>query len=318
MSNVNLSSTTFNQDLTDYAVGLYPDLAKQRIAEFIAPTVPVAVTDGRYTQFDIGLPFTPVDTLMGDEGDMTEIKFNGSKKSFNIQPHGVKTRVTDFRKVAEGSGASLDEQGRIKSLLTSQLIAREFAVARAIEACASIADPSTYGKWRGEAGAKADIIGELDDIICKITENCGGVMMPNRMVIPLGLWVIIKNHPSVRERIAGIQTSAQLEGFAAMLANPGIDIRIGTICYNAGARGKEAKLRPIYGSSILLFNSDDAPTTEDFSFMKTFMLDNGDWTANGAVHSVRNELDNGDIHYVQWAQDIRTTAAHAGMIVNVK
>lgn len=52
--------------------------------------------------------------------------------------------------------------------------------------------------------------------------------------------------------------------------------------------------------------------------MKTFMLDDANFTANGTVHTVRNKLNNGDIHYVQWAQDVRETASHAGIVVNVK
>lgn len=318
MSTVNLSSSTLNAELTDYAVGLYPEMAKTRLAEFIAPTVPVATVDGKYTEFDRGLPFSRISTRMGEDGDMPELKVNGRKMSYDIVPHGVKSKVNDFRKIAEAAGADLAEQARVKSLISHQLIAREFDVADAVAASASVADPTSYGKWFGTAGKDADIIAELDDIIVKLTENCGGVMMPNRMVIPLTLWAKMKNHPSIRERLQGLEAAAQLPKFASYLVNPAIDIRLGTICYNAGARGKEAKLTPIFGSSILVFNAEDTPTTEDFTFMKTFMLDNGDWQANGAVHSVRNELNNADIHYLQWAQDIRSTAAHAGMVINVK
>lgn len=318
MSTVNLSSATLNAELTEYAVGLYPEMAKTRLAEFIAPTVAVSTVDGKYTEFDRGLPFTRIPTRMGEDGDMPELKINGRKISYDIVPHGIKSKVNDFRKIAEGAGASLAEQARVKSLLSHQIIDREFAVADAVAASAVVADPTTYGKWLGSAGAGEDIIGQLDDIIVKITEACGGVMMPNRMVIPLTLWAKIKNHPSIRERLNGIEAAAQLSKFGSYLVNPAIDIRLGTICYNNGARGKEAKLQPIMGSSILVFNGETDPTTEDFSFMKTFMLENGEWNANGAVHSVRNELNNADINYLQWAQDIRATAKHAGMVINVK
>ena len=318
MSNVTYSADTVNQPLTDFAVGLWPELTKGTIAEFVAPTVPVQSTDGDYAQFDTGIPFARVNTQIDDDTDLPLVKFNGTRAKFNIRPHGLQISISDFAHHRSGSAADVYEQAKIKNMLSQQLIAREFAVADMVAKSTRVADGATYGTWKGTAGAQADIIGQLDDLIVKVTTDCGGGIMPNKMVIPLGLWVLIKNHPSVRERLAGIKSAAALSEFAGMLANPAIDIRIGSICYNAGKPGQAKAMTPIYNSSILLFHGEDTPTTEDFSFMKTFMLDDANFTANGTVHTVRNKLNNGDIHYVQWAQDVRETASHAGIVVNVK
>lgn len=317
MSNVTYSAGTVNATLTDYAVGLWPELNSAKLAEFVAPSVPVMTTDGEYPKFNIGLPFMRVNTQIDDDVNIPSVKSNAQRMKYNIRPHGLKKKISDFSHRKAGAAADVYEQGQIKDLLTNQLIAREFAVADAIAKSARVAE-SSYGTWKGEAGKNADIIGELDDLIVKITTACGGAVMPDRMVIPLGLWVIVKNHPSVRERLAGIKVAAQLQEFAGMLANPAMDIRIGSLCYNAGKPGKAEDMRPIYGSSILLFHGQSNPTTEDFSFMKTFVLEDASFNANGTVHTVRNELDNGDIHYVQWAQDICETAPHAGLVLNVK
>ncbi|MBQ3218894.1 MAG: hypothetical protein IJB33_08495 [Akkermansia sp.] len=318
MSNVTYSADTVNRPLTDFAVGLWPELTKGTIAEFVAPTVPVQSTDGEYAQFDTGIPFDRVNTQIDDDADLPQVKFNGTRAKFNIRPHGLQIPISDFAHHRSGSAADVYEQAKIKNMLSQQLIAREFAVADMVAKSTRVADGATYGTWKGTAGAQADIIGQLDDLIVKVTTDCGGGIMPNKMVIPLGLWVLIKNHPSVRERLAGIKSAAALSEFAGMLANPAIDIRIGSICYNAGKPGRAKAMTPIYNSSILLFHGEDTPTTEDFSFMKTFMLDDANFNANGTVHTVRNKLNNGDIHYVQWAQDVRETASHAGIVVNVK
>ena len=287
MSNVTYSADTVNQPLTDFAVGLWPELTKGTIAEFVAPTVPVQSTDGDYAQFDTGIPFARVNTQIDDDTDLPLVKFNGTRAKFNIRPHGLQISISDFAHHRSGSAADVYEQAKIKNMLSQQLIAREFAVADMVAKSTRVADGATYGTWKGTAGAQADIIGQLDDLIVKVTTDCGGGIMPNKMVIPLGLWVLIKNHPSVRERLAGIKSAAALSEFAGMLANPAIDIRIGSICYNAGKPGRDQAMTPIYNSSILLFHGEDTPTTEDFSFMKTFMLDDANFTANGTVQNRR-------------------------------
>lgn len=100
---ITYNSDTFNQHLTDFAVGLWPTLCQGTVAEFVAPTVAVEGTDGDYCDFDRGIPFSYLDTRVGEDAEMRIVKFNAERKQFRIKPHGLKIIVPDFSK-AQAAG----------------------------------------------------------------------------------------------------------------------------------------------------------------------------------------------------------------------
>lgn len=308
MPNLNLSSETINEHLTNFASGIYAE-SKNSLAEFIAPTVSTGAVAGTYYKFDRGIPFKYVPTRVEDGTPIRDVSPNGEQVDFNIKLHALKVDVTDWSVVKAGASSELVTQNKIRTLLSQQAIAREYQLTAAIEKSTN----SDSVTWLGTAGSTEDIIGYLDEKIADMCTACGGIHIPNRMTIPLGLWVKIKNHASVRERIAGIKGATDIAGFASLLANPEMEIRIGTMSYNTAAKGKSAvSMQNIYGNRLLLFYNESAPTTDSYGFMKTFMVDG---ETGGDIHTFREKFK--DEHYALWGQEFHEVAKHAGLLINV-
>ncbi len=308
MPNLNLSAETVNVHLTNYASGIYAE-GKDSLAEFIAPTVSTGAVSGTYMQFDRGIPFQYVPTRVEDGTPIRKISPNGKQVDFNIKLNALSVDVTDWSVVKAGASSELVTQNKIRTLLSQQAIAREYELTTAVEK-ATNSDAVT---WLGTAGATEDIIGYLDQKIADMCTACGGIHVPNRMTIPFGLWVQIKNHASVRERIAGIKGTTDLKGFASLLANPEMEIKLGTMSYNVAAKGKSTpSMKNMYGNSILLFYNEATPTTDSYGFMKTFMIDGG---TGCDIHTFREKF--ADEHYALWGQDVHEVAKHAGLLIKV-
>ena len=127
------------------------------------------------------------------------------------------------------------------------------------------------------------------------------------MVIGLGAWRILKNHPNVLSRLNGSpEKSVGLDAFAGMLLNPQIEIRVGIMSIDANKMGKAASKSNVVGSEIFLFHGSDNPTQYDPGFAKTFSVG-----ANSveAVRLYREERNRSDILAVDWSEDVQVVSA---------
>jgi len=150
----------------------------------------------------------------------------------------------------------------------------------------------------------ADPIDLIDEQIVAIATATG--MMPNRMVIGLGAWRLIKNNAEVLKRHVNVSNKGvTLDVLAGMLLNPQIDIRVGVMSYDANKMGKAASKSNVVGSEIFLFHGNDNPTQYDPGFAKTFSI------GNNSVEAVRMYRDEGcrsDILAVDWPEDIEVVS----------
>ena len=164
---------------------------------------------------------------------------------------------------------------------------------------ANVAAAASKGAWSSDATAQP--IDEIDEQIEAIATLTG--LMPNRMVIGLGAWRVLKNHANVIARLNGSpDKSVSLDAFAGMLLNPQIEIRVGIMSIDANKMGKAASKSNVVGSEIFLFHGSDNPTQYDPGFAKTFSVG-----ANSveAVRLYREERNRSDILAVDWSEDRR-------------
>lgn len=218
-------SSKFNVTLTNYARGLSQDL-RSALADFMAPEVIVPAATGQYKSFDDKNAFHVLDTSRAVGGPARRLEFAASDPTYNCLPQALEIPIDDHERDEAGREDPLHlEQAKTQTLVASAVASHEAKVFDAV--AAAIAAVGGVGAWSGAANAK-DPVAEIDAQIEALATSTG--MLPNRMVIGLPAWAIIRHNPAVIARFPGAAsvgvTRAQ---FASLLLNPDLDIRVGVL-----------------------------------------------------------------------------------------
>ena len=296
----NLSTATYKETLKQYAYGVAQDV-KSALADFIAPRVPVGVGTGMFKKFDDKNAFQRYDTARAVGGPATRIEFASTDGNFNCEANALEVPIDDQEREKAGDAQSALEEAKTRTLVINASLAREKRVFDLVKA--NVAAAASKGVWSSDATANP--IDEIDEQIEAIATLTG--LMPNRMVIGLGAWRVLKNHANVIARLNGSpDKSVSLDAFAGMLLNPQIEIRVGIMSIDANKTGKAASKSNVVGSEIFLFHGSDNPTQYDPGFAKTFSIG-----ANSveAVRLYREERNRSDILAVDWSEDVQVVSA---------
>ena len=296
----NLSTATYKETLKQYAYGVAQDV-KSALADFIAPRVPVGVGTGMFKKFDDKNAFQRYDTARAVGGPATRIEFASTDGNFNCEANALEVPIDDQEREKAGDAQSALEEAKTRTLVINASLAREKRVFDLVKA--NVAAAASKGAWSSDATAQP--IDEIDEQIEAIATLTG--LMPNRMVIGLGAWRVLKNHANVIARLNGSpDKSVSLDAFAGMLLNPQIEIRVGIMSIDANKTGKAASKSNVVGSEIFLFHGSDNPTQYDPGFAKTFSVG-----ANSveAVRLYREERNRSDILAVDWSEDVQVVSA---------
>jgi hypothetical protein len=291
------TTAALNPTLTNYAQGLSQDLASAT-ANFLAPIVEVPAGLGRYKQFDDKNAFQIYNTERALGGPATRIQFSATDPTFDCRPQALEVGIDDAEYDAAGDGNSGRlEESRVRTLVTSATLAHEDKV---IQVAKTITPVSGKGVWSNAAN---DPVAEIDEQIEVIATACG--MLPNRLVIGLGAWRVVRNHAKVINRMpANAAVGVAVQQFATMLMNPNIEIRVGVLSKDTTKFGAAKNATNIIGAELFLFIGQDQPSEFDPTFMKTFM------TRSGGVDAVRTYRDEGSrstVHAVDWSEDLKIT-----------
>lgn len=296
----NLSTATYKETLKQYAYGVAQDV-KSALADFIAPRVPVGVGTGMFKKFDDKNAFQRYDTARAVGGPATRIEFASTDGNFNCEANALEVPIDDQEREKAGDAQSALEEAKTRTLVINASLAREKRVFDLVKA--NVTAAASKGAWSSDATAQP--IDEIDEQIEAIATLTG--LMPNRMVIGLGAWRVLKNHANVIARLNGSpDKSVSLDAFAGMLLNPQIEIRVGIMSIDANKMGKAASKSNVVGSEIFLFHGSDNPTQYDPGFAKTFSVG-----ANSveAVRLYREERNRSDILAVDWSEDVQVVSA---------
>ena len=285
---------SYNPTLTNYAQGYAQDLSSA-LAEFVAPTVRVSSAVGAYKQFDEKNAFQVYDTSRALGGTARRISFVASDPSYNAQPQALEIAIDDAERKAAGAQASVLEESKVQTLLTAATLSHEDKVVTVMKTLAATANA---GNW---SSTSVDPVAELDAQIEAIATATG--MMPNAVVFGLGAWRVFRTHPKVTAK----QPGASLIGLteqqaAALLINPGIQMRVGVLSKDQAKFGAPANKSNIVGAEVFIFLRSPNPTTYDPGWMKTFSAGEGGVMA---VRDYRDESARSDVLAIDWSEDIR-------------
>lgn len=110
--------------------------------------------------------------MIPEDGESQTVHFNASTDKYDCEPHGLKIPIRDWeRKQAGEKGFALMRNGKLNTLLSTQLVNREYKGWAKIRAAVTAA--SGKGAWSGTAGADKDPVDELDALIEKINNDTG-------------------------------------------------------------------------------------------------------------------------------------------------
>ena len=287
-----LSTATYKETLKQYAFGIEQDV-KSSLADFIAPRVPVGTGTGTYKKFDSQGAFQIYDTRRAVGGRANRIHFDADDPTFNCEANALEIPIDDQERAKAGDKQQALEEARSRTLVISGCLAREKKVVDTAFATISAADT-----W--DHTGDTDIVSAIDAQLVAMAKATG--RMPNRMVIGLNPWTWVKNHKSVLDRHSPTNgKGVSLEGFAAMLAVPGIDIRVAVLSYDKSKKPKNADKEFVFGNDILMFYANENPTEFDPSFMKTFSIGN---QSVEDVYTYRADDCRSDILAVDWSEDV--------------
>lgn len=298
-------ASTVNQTLTNYARGIAVDKAS-KLAEFIAPVVPTGTASGQYKSFSDKNAFANYNTARAVGGNRTRIEFEASDQFYNCRPNGLEITIDDYERDAAGQndqGGLMLERAKINTLISAQCVSHESSVFSRLRSVVSAV--AGTGQWSVQTN---DPIDQIDAQIQTISDNIG--KMPNRMVIGLAAWRVLKNHTLARARQPGSDNiGVTLTQLAAMLLNPAMDIRIGTLPADSAKPGRASANQNIVGAEVWVFYAEPNPTVYDISFAKTFRIDR---SGVAAVKEYREEGASSDVYAVDWTEDMQVTAPLAG------
>lgn len=290
------SAAAANPILTNYAQGLAQEQASA-VAEFLAPTVQVQATVGHFKKYDDKNMYQALDTGRGIGGPAKRIEFDASDPTYNCLPQALEIAIDDAElAAAAGSNPLPLQQAKTAVLVNTARLSHENKVLTAVKA--GVTAVVSRGNWSNDS---IDPIDQIDEQIQAISDDVG--LLPNRIVLGLGAYAILRRNAKVKTRVAGVKVGTFAVGdFTACLLNPSIEIMVGSLVRDTTKFPKAKSATPIVGDECFIFYASPAPSTYDPSFAKTFR---GGVGSVDSVRTYRDEHSRSEILAVDWSEDIQ-------------
>jgi hypothetical protein len=301
-----LAAVSAKPTLREYAQGA-AQRAVSPVAEFIAPTVPVSTSLGKYKQYDEKNRFHLPSTERAIGGRATEVGFSASDATYNCSPHALDYPIDMLEKIeAEPLENMLMEGSQIVAEIAG-LVHEKTVIDAAITAAGAGTALSV--------GSSDDVVDQIDAQILAVLKAAGyGALMSVGIVFGAEIWKAIKNHVSVRNRFTVSGAARQASPLATLTAGDFAstllgqpEIKASFMVYDTAAEGVAKSLDFVLGKSLLVFARHANPTRRDPSFMKTFRL-MGQFMVPGTY-----ARDDGRVEVAKfdWSEDVKVTNSSA-------
>jgi hypothetical protein len=283
--------------------------ATRAIANCLAPTVPVPTLIGRYKEYTAKNRFKVPNTRRAPGGRATRIGFTADDKSYDCSPHALDFPIDDLEKIEAAQLMMIAQYG-------ATLIADVATLDHEINVVDTALAALGAGTNVDFTNAGTDPVAVLDGYIrAMMLASKNGA--PIKVLVGAGAWLDIKNNANfVKRFIVGNGRG----GGAVGLASPQIEdlssllfgapaCQMATLVQDTAAEGLAENMSFVLDKDVIVFASQDTPTTLDPSFMKTFRLA-GQWMVPG---SYIPEDGRGEVLKMDWSEDIRVTNAPAAV-----
>ena len=286
------------------------------VADFLAPTVEVATSTGRFKRYTEKNRFRIPNTLRTLGGRASELRFEATDATFNCEPHALDYPVDNLEQLeAEGLEDMLREG--VTAVAEMASLSHEASV---ISAGLTAVGAGTSKTWN----AAADPVSDVDDAILTVIKAAKyGSLMGVGVLFGATAWSIFKNQDKVRGRFVvgnGSGRASGKLGLAVPTEESAGQMFIGTpnvktsyMIYDTAPEGKDESISFLLDSTILIFARKEAPSRRDPSFMKTFRLMNKFMVPGSYVR------DDGRVEVAKfdWSEDVQVTNSTACVRLNV-
>ena len=279
----------------------------QPVADFLAPTIPVATSVGRYKVYTEKNRFHLPETLRGIGGRATEVSFDASDQTFNCEPHALDFPVDNLEQLEEAGLENALQEGADQIAEIAGLAHEKNVIDAALTALGS-GTAVTFG-------TSDDPVDILDQHIVNVIKAAKyGSLLGVGIIFGVSAWRKFKNNTNVRDKfVVGSGGSPALAipspaGVGAMfLSNP--EVRVSSMVYDSAQEGLSESISFILDNDVIIFARRPNPTRRDPSFMKTFRLA-GRFMVPGSY-----TRDDGRVEVAKfdWSEDIKVTNSSAGV-----
>ena len=308
-----LSDISSSPVLREFAQG-EAQSAIMPVADFLAPTIEVPTSVGRYKKYTEKDRFRIPNTLRSIGGRATELRFEVSDETYNCEPHALDYPVDNLERL---ESADLENALREGSVAVAEVaaLAHEKSV---IDAALAAAGEGTGKTWDASADPVADVDAAILDVI-KAAKY--GSLMGVGILFGATAWKVFKNQEKVRGRFvvgngggkANLGLAVPTEQSASQMFIGSPDVRTSYMIYDSAAEGVAESVSFLLDTAVLVFARKDAPTRRDPSFMKTFRLMNKFMVPGSYMR------DDGRVEVAKfdWSEDVKVTNSAACVRLNV-
>jgi hypothetical protein len=292
-----LSAISAKPVIQEYAQGAAQS-AISAVADFLAPTVEVAVSTGKYKSYSAKSRFRIPNTKRAMGGEASILQMDRADADYSCAPHALDAILDDLE-IQESQGVDLlmenaDELAAIAAL------AHEKDVIDAALAAA--------GNGTGKNFNSVDAPDTLNEAILAVAKAAayGSTMGIGIIFGPAALRNFFRN-TGTRAMFPGAASIAPTMDNVSKCLWPGVESRVSMMVSDTAPEGKASSLDFMLDTSVLIFARLAKPTRRDPSFMKTFRL-RGQWMKPSAV---RLADDRGERIKFDWSEDVRVTNSAA-------
>jgi hypothetical protein len=308
-----LSDISSSPTLREFAQGAAQS-SIMPVADFVAPTVEVATSTGRYKVYTEKHRFHIPDTLRALGGRASELRFEATDATFNCEPHALDYPVDNLEQLEAEGLENMLREGAVAVAEVSAL-AHEKTV---IDAALAAIGAGTAKVWN----SAADPVADVDDAILTVIKAAKyGSLMGVGVLFGATAWKLFKNQEKIRGRfVVGNGTQRGRLGLAVPTEDSAGQMFIGTprvrtsyMIYDTAEEGKDESISFLLDSTVLVFARKDAPTRRDPSFMKTFRLMNQFMVPGSYAR------DDGRVEVAKfdWSEDVKVSNSAAAIRLNI-
>ena len=300
-----LSDISASPVLREFAQGAAQN-AIMPVADFLAPTIEVPTSVGRYKKYTEKNRFHIPNTLRSIGGRATELRFEVSDETYNCEPHALDYPVDSLEKLESADLENALREGAV-AVAEVAALAHEKSV---IDAALAAAGAGTGKTWN----ASADPVADIDAVILDVIKAAKyGSLMGVGVLFGASAWVLFKNQALVRGRFVvgngakGGNLAVPTESGASDLFVGRPDVRTSYMVYDDAAAGVAEDVKFLLDTTVLVFARRPNPTRRDPSFMKTFRLMGKYMVPSSYVR------DDGRVEVAKfdWSEDVRVTNSAA-------
>ena len=289
------------------------------VADFIAPTVDVPVSVGRFKKYTEKNKFHLPDTRRNIGGRATVLDFEATDATYNCDPRALDFPV-DY--IEEADSQYLESVLKEGADMVAQVATLDHEI-RVINAAIAATTGGAIAKtW---TDASDDPVNTIDAQILNVIKAAKyGSLMGIGLLFGAGAWVKFKNNVNVKGKfIAGVGGKSA-GGNGVQMAIPTVDnvgnlfvanpdVRQSFMVVDTAAEGLAENVSFVLDNSVLIFARLENPTRRDPSFMKTFRLA-GKWMVPGTY--VRDDK-RVEVASFDWSEDVQVTNTAAAKLITV-